>query len=170
MSMESIERVPVTDWLMGVTVLACGVIAIIAAWRCCDRLGGAATAADEGPDEGRGPGDWPTPLALSPGPSNGVVVPDEVEEELWRMIDDEHRRTSVVAEPERSERIAARARGAVAESSPQSDASPHRGQRHRRSRGDRRVGGPKAIPRLPGRGNAHESLPKRRSWVSRADR
>ena len=170
MSMEAIERVPVIDWLMGLVVLACGVVAVIAVWRCCDRLGGAGAAADEVPDEGHGRGDWPTPLALPPGPTNGVVLSDQIDEELWKIIDDEERRISEVAETGRTERIAARAPGAGGDGNQRSDAVPHRGQRHSRSREDRRAGGSRSFPLLPGHDKGRESHRKRRSWTSRAGR
>ena len=170
MSMEAIGRVPVIDWLMGVAVLVCGVVAVIAVWRCCDRLGGAGTAADEGPDEGHGRGHWPTPLALPPGPTNGIVLPDQIDEELWKIIDDEQRRTSEVAEPDPTERIAARARGAGGDGNQRSDAIRHVGQRHSRSREDRRAGGSRSFPRLPRHDDGRDSHHKRRSWTSRAGR
>jgi methyl-accepting chemotaxis protein len=73
---------------MGLTVLACGVATIIAVWRYAGQLG-AGTSAGEDPDEGGGHGERDVPLALPPGPQNGVAPPDPIDEELWGIIDAE---------------------------------------------------------------------------------
>lgn len=105
MSMEGINRVPVSDWLMGLAVLICGVVAIVAVWRYSDRIGGSGLASEEGPDEGCGRGDTKVPLALPPGPSHGVPLPDQIDEELWSIIDAAERRLPDVV-PREPERIA----------------------------------------------------------------
>ena len=169
MTMEAIGRVPVTDWLMGLVVLASGVAAIVTVWRYCDRLGGSSMVADEEPDEGGGRSDDKSPLALPPGPGNGVTVPDEIDEELWSIIDTERRRLSERAEPQRADRIAAKAaqRPTAATQSP---GPAHAGQRHRRAREDRRPPTRTTFPTVDARGNAHPSPSKRRSWGSRTGR
>jgi hypothetical protein len=108
MSMDAVGRVPVADWLMGLTVLACGVASIIAVWRYAGQFGGAGTLPEEGPDEGGGQGERDAPLALPPGPQHGIMPPDTIDEELWGIIDAElSRGRERVAGPRRS-RIAAR--------------------------------------------------------------
>ena len=107
MSMDAVGRVPVADWLMGLTVLACGVASIIAVWRYAGQLGGAGTLADEDPDEGGGHGERAVPLALPPGPQNGVTPPDQIDVELWGIIETElSRERERLARPHRP-RIAA---------------------------------------------------------------
>ncbi len=167
MSMEAIGRVPVTDWLMGLVVLVCGVVTIVAVWRYADRLSGVGVVMDEGSDEDDGPGNWKAPLALPPGPANDVVVPDHIDEELWRIIETEHRRP---VEPERVERIAARATGPVGGDGQAWSPLPHSGQRHQRRLEDRLPSGPTVFPRAGGRSTAHAVPPKRRSWPNRISR
>ena len=107
MSMDAVGRVPVADWLMGLVVLVCGVATIVAVWRYADQLGGSGTWADENPDEGGGHGERDAPLELPPGPQNGIVAPDDLDEELWGIIDAEiSRQQDRVARPHRP-RIAA---------------------------------------------------------------
>jgi hypothetical protein len=107
MSMDAVGRVPVVDWLLGLTVLACGVAAIIAVWRYAGSLGGGEAVEDASPDEGGGGAERETPLALPPGPPSVITPPDSIEEELWDIIDDElFRRPERVASP-RPDRIAA---------------------------------------------------------------
>jgi methyl-accepting chemotaxis protein len=108
MTMEGVGRVPVVDWLMGLTVLACGIAAIVAVWRYADQLGGGFAGAEDEPDEGGGHGEREVPLALPPGPANGISPLDAIDEELWSIIEAEHtRRPAVVSDP-RADRIAAR--------------------------------------------------------------
>lgn len=109
MSLDAIRRVPISDWLMGLTVLMCGVVAVVAAWRYADRLAGAGATSDGGRDEGEGGTDLDPPAALPPGPSNRVVLPDRIDQELWSIIDAERRRLTEATEVDPPERIAARA-------------------------------------------------------------
>ncbi len=167
MSMEAIERVPVADWLLGLAVLACGIAAIVAVWRYCDQLGGVGWVAEEGPDEGGGRGDRTEPLALPPGPSDGVPVPDQIDEELWNIIDAAERRRPEVSTPE-PERIAARAVGTPTADLTLPGPGPHSGHRHRRLREDRRTVGPVVFPRTGQQQPDHAAPRKRRSWSTRA--
>ena len=146
MTMEAIGRVPLTDWLMGVGVLISGLVAIVAAWRYADQLGGGLGLALEDGDEGDGPGNRRAPLALPPGPPSGDVI----DEELWSIIDAELRRPTKRSAPPRVERIAA-----------------HSGRRHGRIRKDRLPGGPTVFPRTRtgGHPHIHATPPKRRSWA-----
>lgn len=171
MSMEAIGRVPVTDWLLGLVVLVCGVATIVAVWRYADQLGDSlGLAMDNGPDEGDGPGEPKTPLALPPGPSNGVIQPDQIDEELWSIIEAERRRPVERAEPERVERIAARASEPAGGPSRVGEPLPHSGQRHLRPRQDRLPSGPTVFPQAGVHATAHPARPKRRSWASRTSR
>ena len=106
MSMDAIGRVPVVDWLMGVAVLACGVVSIIAVWRYAGQLGGTEALADEFPDEGGWHEGRDAPLALPPGPQNGMAPLDQLDEELWAIIDSELSRQERADRPHRR-RIAA---------------------------------------------------------------
>lgn len=170
MSIDAIERVPVTDWLVGLVVLACGITGIVAVWRYCEQLGGSGLAVDDGPEEGEGPGDWKPPLALPPGPGKRVIVPDPIDEELWNIIDGQDRRLPEGAKPQRVERIAARTAAPATDSAQPPSPLPHPGQRHPRAREDRRAGGPTTLPTVRAHENARTSHRKRRSWATRTDR
>ena len=128
MSIDAIERVPVTDWLVGLVVLACGITGIVAVWRYCEQLGGSGLAVDDGPEEGEGPGDWKPPLALPPGPGKRVIVPDPIDEELWNIIDGQDRRLPEGAKPQRVERIAARTAAPATDSAQPPSPLPHPGR------------------------------------------
>ena len=108
MSMDAVGRVALVDWLMGLTVLACGVAAIVAVWRYTDQIGGDGASAVENPDEGGGHGDRDGPLALPPGPPHRATPPDPIDEELWGIIDAERFARRAQASPPPAERIAAR--------------------------------------------------------------
>ena len=113
MSMEAVGRVPVIDWLMGLTVLACGVATIVSVWRYTARFAGGGASADTGPDDGRGHGERDAPLALPPGPQQGVTARDPIDEELWGIIDSELFRERRSSTTPRSVRIAAQAAGHI---------------------------------------------------------
>jgi hypothetical protein len=117
MTMDAVRRVPAVDWLMALTVLTCGIAAIVAVWRYADGLVGAGGESEEGPDEGRGRGGWDVPLALPPGPANTLTLVDAIDEELWGIIETERTRLADDSDDRRTERIAARLRpvGSVAE-------------------------------------------------------
>jgi hypothetical protein len=170
MTMDAIERVPMTDWLMGLVVLGCGVAGIIAVWRYCDQLGGFGAALYEEPNEGDGPGDEKRPLALPSGPSNGRILPDQIDEELWNIIEVERRRISAGASPERVERIAARALEAVADAGDSPSALRHVSRRHLRARQDGQRSGSTNVPRVPEQARSHAYRSKRRAWATRTDR
>jgi hypothetical protein len=93
MSAEAIARVPLTDWLMALAVLACGAVAIAAAWRCVGEMN-TASSSEDGGDWGQ----WETPLALPPGPAHRLTVPDEIDRELWALIEAEYERGARRAE------------------------------------------------------------------------
>lgn len=109
MSRAAVERVPIADWLMGLLVLACGVAAIVVAWRYADSLSGAKYVANDDPDEGGGNGRWDPPLALPPGPALRIVPPDAIDEELWALIEAERSRPAEPGTAEPLRRIAAKA-------------------------------------------------------------
>lgn len=137
MSIDAIGRVPVADWLMGLAVLACGVAAVIAVLRYCDQQrGDFRTASDDGTDEDGGSKEGEAPLALPPGQSHRAIIPDEIDEELWRMIDAERPRRPAESMQGSVERIAARALEPGTDT-PQSPAPlRHFGKRYRRQRAD----------------------------------
>ena len=109
MSMDAVGRVPFVDWLMGLTVLACGVASIVAVWRYTAQFGAAGTSADADPDVGGGHGERDAPLALPPGPPHVVTAPDPIDDELWGIIDTELFRQRESSTSPRSDRIAAQA-------------------------------------------------------------
>jgi hypothetical protein len=112
MSGEAIARVPLTDWLMAVAVLACGVVAIAATWRCTRLLTLATTAEDTGDgglDEAREP-----QLALPPGPPNVVVPLDDIDRALWDLIEDEYARVPAGRRHRRDDVLLPAARRAAA--------------------------------------------------------
>lgn len=88
MSGDAIGRVPLTDWLMAVAVLACGVVAIAATWRCTRFMTVATVVDDTG--EGGLRDDREPQLALPPGPPNHVVSLDDVDRALWDLIEEEY--------------------------------------------------------------------------------
>jgi hypothetical protein len=106
MSAEAVGRVPVVDWLLGLTVLVCGIAAIVAVWRYSNQLTNGLGASDE-PDEGGGHGEGREPLALPPGPTNAQPLADSMDEELWHIIDAELDRLPEKVESPQPDRIAA---------------------------------------------------------------
>lgn len=87
MSAEAIGRVPLSDWLMAVAVLACGVAAIAATWRYTRFL----TLVDDTGDGGLTDKQSPL-LALPPGPPNHAPALDDVDRALWELIEGEYAR------------------------------------------------------------------------------
>ncbi len=98
MSADAIGRVPFSDWMMALAVLACGVVAIAATWRYTRFPTLVYDTGDGGLGDARS-----TQLALPPGPPNHAPAFDAMDRALWDLIEGEYARLPQRQRPPRED-------------------------------------------------------------------